>query len=319
MASAEITDYHYDALDYSKHGDELAGLGVSENDAYMYATWQFGDDLVLTQEKLLQIADVDKKGLSSINIQFLKNFTANVYNEIFSASALIFAMVAGIVTFLLCLAERSSGSNIEALAFAAQCVAVFAVFFYYQYSGRWSHRIVYAVLLVEFTLLIYVLMIDYETIKTLLIVVIGMMLFATVGQRLENEFAYQEYVRESPEYTALIEYINNHKDTLFVGDVFTCVGRDKYSVFVPRTPGEFDNFVYSGGWSVNSPINEAILNRYGYENPFRALINNTGNVILIDNFYADRKTLYCTEHGDGHEYSCRNYDNVGGYNLYMIE
>ena len=51
----QLLDYRYDLLDYNRYGSRLEGMGISENDALLYLTWQFGDDQVLSTEKMEEI------------------------------------------------------------------------------------------------------------------------------------------------------------------------------------------------------------------------------------------------------------------------
>lgn len=327
QARAEMIDRHYDALDYDSHGDELGNLGVSENDALMYVTWQFADEKVVTADLMNSIADItaDRK----INVDMLKAFVANVYNTFFKFDALILATL-----FFICLIlSRSKFISFASLLCWMEIVFFACCLFYYQFGGRWTNRVAISSTIALFIVLAYGLasfdasfyLGDDELRRKYcewaksLGAIMGVVIIATVGQRIGNEFEYQDYQRSDRNFAVMNMYIQEEKDTLFVADTFTIGDMYKYNVFNALEEKSLENLVTCGGWLTTSPILEDVVKKYGYFDPFDALRRGGDQVILIDNLYPDRKAVFLSEHGDGPRYAAEYIENVSGYNLYHIK
>ena len=318
-----MIDYHHNALLYDVHAHELEEIGVSENDAFMFITWQYGDDEYLNADLLQKIISIDSKGLGSVDIYMLKLWAENIYNTIFVVNPLILAIVMVLGSFAGKTLLRKQ-HLFNTVVIITQSILTLSVLFYYQYSERWSHRIVYALLLSQFILLLFIM--SRENIEENLpgkapasaYAVIAVMLFSLVHARLTNEFEYQEYLRSTPDYPAVISYMQHNKDKLFVADTFTLQGYDKYNIFKAAGKGQFDNLTLVGWSYANSPMDKAVVRSHEYENPFKALEGRDFNVILIDNLHADKKLNYCNEHGDGSVYALKEADNIGNLHMYYI-
>jgi len=325
----EMVDFHYDALDYTKYGNELFDLGVSENDAFMYITWQYADEKVINPELMGKIAHITQNRY--VNIDFIKAFVANAYSTLWQLSPII--MLAILAVFLTLQKSRIISWSIVHLA--AQSILFVGSLFYYQYSGRWNRRVVYASLIVM-TIAILYSFIEYDEslfsqsrsktnmkiydISANAVVIFGILAVSLIGIRIGNEFDYQENLRqkENKNFSVLQMYMEEEKDKLFVSDTFTINDKYKYEVFGALEAGSLDNMVTCGSWMTGTPIEAGILNRFGYFDPFDALKNGENNVILVDNLYPDRKAAFLSEHGDGPRYVAEFVESVCGYNLYRI-
>lgn len=324
-ARTGVVDYRYDSLDYSRHGEALAKEGISENDAYMYLTWQFADKKAVSPELFDRM--VELAGNKPIDVDLIKAFIANIYESlfVFNAALLLLFVLAAIWIYRTRFASASFFTGL----FEAGLSLV--VMLYYHYSGRWSHRLVFSLVTTLIVIFLVVLTVEDDlffsasTVKTRSIElskflsVSAMVVFlAVIGHRLDNEFTYQEYLRIGQDFKALTSYLNENEDKLFVGDTFTTMNRYMYDVFKPVSVGELDNFLTTGGWESFSPIINRIAEKYGYVDAFDALYHKADNVILIDNHCPERKITYLTEHGDG-EYCLEYIDNIYGYNIYHIQ
>ena len=314
-----MIDYHHDALLYDKHGEELSSIGVSENDALLFITWQYGDDEFLNPDLLEKIIALDQKGLASVNIELLKSWVDNIHQTIFTVNPLIlaFVMIIGVYT------GRTlfrNGKAYNTTIIVTQAALALGVLFYYQYSSRWSHRIVYALILSQFILFIKLLSDEPDTDSSPAIkyAATAVLLFAIISSRLTNEFDYQEYLRRAFDHKAVISYMTDNKDKLFVTDTFTFQDYDRYNIFNAAQKGRFENMTLVGGSYTNSPMDKKITASYGYENPFKALEGRDENVVLTDNLYAERKRQYVEDHGDGGKYQLIDIGSVGGLQMYNI-
>ena len=319
-AASQMVDYHNSALLYDQHVDALNELGISENDALMYITYQTLEARVTTVPLMKQICLIDPKGMGSIDMDLIKAWVANIYDELFDMNSMItgFLMIAGI---FLASAFNSRDRRLWFFNAIIQALLVLGILFYYQYSGRWCHRIVFALLVAEFVLIIYMLnnMDIPDTGAALKISVIIMIGVSVLYLRLGNEFAYQENKRSGNDYGQIVSYMQENSDRLFVTDVFTMSDYGRYNIFRAARFGQFQNCLQTDSVLMsNSPINRSIAGKFGYIDQLDALSSRSADVILVDALSPEVELTFCNEHGDGGEYHLNKIDTVGGVDLYNI-
>lgn len=319
----QFTDYRYDLLDYSAHGDELQQEGISENDSYMYLTGQFSDETVVTTQLMQDI--LSKAGTKKIDLAMIKAYVENVYNTLFAMQPAVIAMI----VFVLLIILGEGAGTFSFLLAAGQMILLFIISFYYLYSGRWCRSLLLATLcaiVVFFAgyIVVFSSVVVTEKEKTgreinlALRISIAFLLIIFVGTRVGNEFDYQEYLRNEKNFAVLQMYMEEEKGTLFVADTLTVNDRYRYNVFDALDEGALDNFIVTGGWLTASPIEHGLVERFGYYDPFDAL-KRGDNVLLIDNNSPERKALFLSEHGDGPRFAASYYETVCGYNLYRVK
>lgn len=313
----DMTDNHNGALLYTDHEDELTALGVSENDALMYITYEMPENDAPSLELMADISALDVK---KIDIDLVKAWVANIYNDLFSLSSTAIGLL--LLLGLLLAYVPACGMR----RFYTSCIIVFAalsggILFYYQYSSRWSHRVVYALLLVLLVMTAYLLR-GCETSKesrALRICFALVLIMSATYLRLGNEFKYQDDMRNGYDYEELTGYMRQNKDRLFVADVFTMIDYGKYDVFAAAAPGQFDNCIpLDSVFLTGSPVIRDIAGKYGYKDAFGALSSRDGNVILVDAVSPEVELTYCNEHGDGKSYILEPAGAAGGISLYTI-
>ncbi len=317
----QLSDYHNEALVYEEHAEELERLGVTQNDAVAFLTFQFGDTDYFSSELLGNIVALDKKGWRSINTDFMKAWVKNIYDELFVPNPLILGLVMLLGVFGSCIWLKKCCVSYS-VYFVVQMAVAAGILFYYQYSCRWSHRIVYSLFLAMFAMLVYLLEgIEANVERNAMpAVFLFVMIFAVANMRMTNEFEYQDYLRSSPDYDLFIAYARENKNSLFVADTFTIHNYGKYDIFSPSSFGQFDNLVYSGEcWTTGYPVEQSVLGRYGYDNSFVALMDRSETVVLADNMHSNNKIVYCNEHGDNAGYELEEMSTVGGIHLYHIK
>lgn len=317
---SNLEDYHYNALIYDLHGDDLKALGVSENDANMFITYESLETGLSTPELYDRISMLDKKGLGSVNIDFIKAWVANIYKDIFSLNNCFIGVIA-LTGLLFAGISQSADKKFLICNIALQAVLSVLILFYYQYSGRWCHRIVYALFVTIFVFMTYLIeSSDIASPDRVPVTCIGLILaVGIISSRLGNEFEYQEFLRQSSDYDSFISYLEENKDTLFVADVFTMINYGKYDVFSPAKKGQFDNLLQTDSVFVaNTPVNESIAAKYGYADPYEALASGDDKVILADNVSPDVELTFLNEHGDKKEYRLIDAGSAGNINLYRI-
>ena len=299
----ELLDYRYDLLDYNKYGRRLESLGISENDALLYLTWQFGDDSVLDMAKMTEVLS-DAPARWSV-VSCLKALAQHIYEDVLILDPMIVGTLFFTISAVTALYRRRNRLLLSAMA--SQLIVFCGILVYYEYCGRWSHRIVFAAMLVTTVGLLRIWMKSADDTEDIVTgrytYAYAVVILSCISVLLGNRLDYNRHARELPDYSGFFGSIGEDKDTLYIADTFTFQYAYKYDVFKAYGEGSLDNFAAVGSWFVNSPLTRGITMRYGYSNPFRALAmvsehgadTETG-VVLIDNMYAAEKLMYINEH-----------------------
>lgn len=337
-ARMELNDYRYDILDFTKYSDELVALGVTENDALAILTYQYGDDGIFSYSRFKEIRDAF--GRKEFGYKIFANLFENLVNEI-PRSYVVFTGIIGIVGVLIAsiVTDRSKSSpgfikdsRRKLLSMLGICICCGAAVIYFQYSGRYSHRLIGSILIP--TALVICYMMDSIYIKdndskiifggnknditipiciVLGAIVIGLNVLMYFG----NIKSYSEWKSSNENIVTETLKFSEDKDTLYIGDTFTFQNAFKYKLFDVFEEGSLGNFVTCGSWYLNSPITKQITRSYGYENPFDAIKSGADNVLLLDNTGVACKTLFLNEHYDN-VYEAVMVDNRDGIDVYHI-
>ncbi len=298
----DFQDYRYDLLDYNKYASRLKQMDINENDAILYITWQFGDDSVLTREKMEEVLKDAPSRWSPV--ECVKALIQHVYEDVLIFDPLVIAFIISVIYLIFSLVRKHESGCF--LMLILELVEFAGILVYYEYCGRWTHRIVFAamlVLAVELMCLIAVKgLLDKpaagENLSMVRAVVTLMAVFC-IAALLGNRFDYNSYKRSDTDYHAMLGSLKDNKDTLYIADTFTFQKAYRYDVFRPYEQGSLDNFAAVGSWFVNSPITKRITEKYGYSNPFTALAGKDSvdkSVLLIDNMYFNEKLTYLRDH-----------------------
>ncbi len=313
----QLLDYRYDLLDYNKYGSRLESMGVSENDALLYLTWQFGDDRVLSTEKMKEILN----GAPSrrFDIDLVKKLAQHIYDDILAFNPLVIGTLL-IITAVLVMTIGKKTRGLFAVIIS-QLMIFAGVIVYYEYSGRWSHRIVFAAMMILMASGVYLLacgdrtpgnessigeisgktVTDNGTSGTAAGIIV-LLVISCLTVLLGNRLDYNAYRRSDQDYRAFLENTGASDDALYIADTFTFQEAYRYDVFNPYSQGSLRNFAAVGSWYVNSPITKQITGRFGYDNPYLALAGisdepgKNAEVILTDNIYVNEKTEFLREH-----------------------
>lgn len=313
----QLLDYRYDLLDYNKYGSRLESMGVSENDALLYLTWQFGDDRVLSTEKMKEILN----GAPSrrFDIDLVKKLAQHIYDDVLIFNPLVIGTLL-IITAVLVMTIGKKTRGMFAVIIS-QLMIFAGVIVYYEYSGRWSHRIVFAAMLILMASGVYLLACDDRTPGNESFIgeisgktvtdngtsgtaagIIVLLVISCLTVLLGNRLDYNAYRRSAQDYRTFLENTGASDDALYIADTFTFQKAYRYDVFNPYAQGSLRNFAAVGSWYVNSPITKQITGRFGYDNPYLALAKvaddqgKKGEVILVDNMYVNEKMEFLKEH-----------------------
>ena len=339
QARMQLNDYRYDILYYPENGDKLKELSVSENDALAILTYQYGDDTVFSLDRFLEIRapfPARKFGYKTF-----ANLYENLVNEL-KRSYTILVGLCGLIVVLI--ASNITDGSKSAPGFISDArrkwaeVCLLALFcgsaiVYFQYSGRYSHRLIGAIVVPTIFMICY--SIDSIFIKdndskivfggnkndlTMAAgIVISIVLIGLNGLLyMRNTSDYSAYQAEQLPMLNALNEMTNDKDSLYVGDTFTFQNVWKYQTFNVFEEKSLDNFVTCGSWYLNSPITKSITNKYGYENPMTAIRGGDDNIFLLDNMNTECKTLFLTEHYDK-IYKAIMLENRGGIDVYRVQ
>jgi len=338
-ARMQLTDYRHDLLHYPTNGEKLAELGISENDAMLIVTYQFGDDEVFDTSCMETIAD--SFDIKALNLQVFKNLWENIGIEIMRMTVILPALFLLIILLICTIISERSRSDAKAISearmklLAMLCMGLLCAMalIYFQYSGRWSHRLVGALVIPTIYSICY--MLDSSTLQIedrgiifggnvkdragIFITIIIMLSIGVSGLNcINNRNDYIENRAVIEEKNQVTDYFVNNKETLFVIDTFTFQNSFKYDVFTAYEEGSFDNVVSCGSWFMNSPITKKVCNKYGYTNPYDALLDSNGSAVLLDTYFPNEKALFLTEHY-GKLYNAVNVGSIGSITEFKME
>lgn len=334
----ELNDYRYDILDFNKYSDKLNSLNVTENDALAILTYQYGDDTVFSYERFKEIREAFES--KALNYSVFANLFENLVNEVGRSLSLVLGLVSVIIMLLASIiTDRSKSSpgfikdsTRKLISMLGIGVCCSAAIIYFQYSGRYSHRLIGA--LVIPTMVVCVYMIDSIYIKDNdskiifggnkndlnipLTIVFSIILLAVNGHMYVKNIAdYNDNVTETTQVLRELDEISHDKESLYVADTFTFQNVYKYQVFNTFEVGKLENFITCGSWYLNSPVTKPDTLKFGYENPYEALKSGADNVYLLDNLYPECKTLFLNEHYDN-VYVAEKIDKRGGIDVYRV-
>lgn len=338
-ARMQLTDYRYDILYYPDNGEKLENIGVSENDALIIVTYQFGDDNIVTTDYMKNISDAF--GRKPFTFKVVRMLWGRIIEEVSRMSVELPALICLIALLLCVIIIERSRSNSEYIKDASRKfytmlgmgIICAAAIVYFEYSGRWSHRLVAALFIPTIFGICYMLDggidsresnaiifggnyrdISVHIMIITLLISVGFNVYCYYGNINEYNSVKDDYILAKEE----LKCIREDKDTLYVFDTFTFQNSFKYDVFNANKENEYDNLVSCGSWFMNSPVTKRVCEKYGYSNPYDALINNSGNAVLIDNFYPKEKALFLSEHYD-RLFKSVKIDSEYGFDHYIME
>lgn len=337
-ARSVLMDSRCDILDYSKYGEELKELGVSENDALMLLTYQFGDNDVFSFERMKEIAVPFPK--KAFGYETFANLFENIVNE-FKRTYTLLAGLIGLIAVLIAsiVVDRSKSSPgfikdsryklYMMFVMGASCAAALV---YFQYAGRYSRRLVSSLVISAIFMICY--MLDgvnlrenrseivfggnKDDITHISVVVLAVVIVIFNGMLyISNHEDFKAWKTEHAPIVRELDLMSEDKDAVYVFDTFTLQNLHKYDLFRVFPQGYYSNIFPSGSWYLGTPVTDGELNKYGYSNPFEALRDTEAEVYLIDNGRVDNKITFLNEHYDG-SFSAELQGNRGGLNIYKI-
>lgn len=306
---ANLLDYGFP--DYSEFQKEYKKLGISENDFNMFRSWTFADPEVFNvdlMDKLISLKPQKKMDFKFF-ADFLKLFPyAFLYEKLFLASMILF-----IIWFL--------DKNGEKYIIFYIVMIIFSYNLFLFYKGRYLLHRVDVVLWMAFLCLFAYLIKDLHLVNmkeygryvaSLYLIIV---LF-TIEPYLTSIKTKDDTTNKINESKQMCEMIGNNKDRLY----FTIASDNRLVCYRPydsMQKGLYSNVYALGGWGIQMPLTNQILENYNVYNPFRDIVNNTAIYLIADEVQLKRIVLYIQEHYDDQAYAVlvKSYD---GYNFYKI-
>ena len=312
-------------IPYDENKEIFDEIGWSENDHYLFYTFNFGDESVYNKENLQKIVDYAKNKGELFDYEFeLKDISNDLIDQMRDTNPYISIIFLG--TFLVAIytnkEKRGYIISIFLVTILMNCLFI--------YLNRTVHRVVIPEYILGATMFLYLIEYKNES-KEKINVIRAMSIFIVVATVIFSggvyEFNYK--LGDYDNYKDVIEYTNKHKENVYLYTVPSLQYRYlTYSVYEMPPKGAFSNLRVMGGWDIYTQNYYDFKERYGLDGTFLDLLKE--NVYLIDgdvtwsgNYYKDYKKhiiISIKEHY-GIDVICekiKTFDNIYIYKLQEV-
>lgn len=271
---AQLHDLSY--TNYSQNKEIFNQIGWSQNDHYIFYTFNFGDENVYTKENLQKIIDYKKQKGEYYNLNLeINSIINNLKDEMINTNTYITLIFLG--TFFISLLNKEN-KRINILI-ALTTVAVHTLFIV---LNRSMLRVIIPEYILGTSLILYNFKFDinkkYNT-KAVAIISIVIPIIAITISGTKYNFNYE--LDSYSNYKQLIEYTSNHKENVYLYTVPSLQFRYlTYSVYEMPPKSAFSNLRVMGGWDMLTQNYYDFKQRYNLEGTFLDLLKE--NVYLID-------------------------------------
>ncbi len=295
---SELLDY--ELPDYESHRQEYEELGLSLNDYYCLDNWDFADPEVFSQETMEEIVKLREKEHFSLQRIYLcvKGFLT------WSISGL------GILVWLLAAWHLLFEKKYFLVLWTLFVCAAEVVYLYY--IGRVLDRVVFVVYLGAVLQLLYICEKESKTQIKQMYSYAGAVALLGVSV-LISPIRFADLVKRAGYYnneTTLEKlYELRESDYLYIWDVRDYrVIFEGYNILNAMDRGISKNSVCLGGWMMESPFRNQILEQHGIVNSFEALLMDP-DVFLGGDMYIGNKIQYLREH----------FNETANFSIYQYE
>ena len=243
----EVRTYLHDRIyvDYEENKEIFDEIGWSENDWYLFYTFNMGDENIYSYENLQKIVEykTEKDGIKYFDTS-LPEITTSFLSEAMNTYLLLFIIF--FMSFIISILTNDQKKLINILIF----VTTIAVHILFIILKRSIHRVVIPEYIIGTALLIYNIDIrnnQYkikETVKCLdvSIIIVGCLCMFTI-----NKYYYNYDLEKYSNYQELINYTNDNKDNAYLHTVPSLQCRYlAYSVYKMPPKSSFSNLRVMG-------------------------------------------------------------------------
>ena len=263
-------------VDYEENKEIFDEIGWSQNDHYMFYTFNFGDEEIFSKENLEKILNykIQKDGKYPFDMDMTRikdNFMTQVMNE----NTYIMILFVGI--FILCLLKESKMK--QTILVLGTTIAIHLLFVI---IGRAMLRVVIPEYIMGTALLIYHLELTKSEIKDKVkncAIMVGMitMICLLVGKSYNYDYQLEDYKSTQD----IINYTKEHKENAYLYTVPSLQYRYlAYSVYQMPPKASFSNLRVMGGWDMFTGNYYDFKERYQLDGNLLDLLKD--NVYLID-------------------------------------
>lgn len=319
---AQLHDLSYTS--YNNNKEIFDKIGWSQNDHYLFYTFNTGDENVYNKQNLQEIIDYKKQQGSYYNLNLDFDEVATSFkDELININTFI-AIIFFSIIIVSMLNKNNRGLN---LVIALTTIAVNILFII---LNRSMLRVVIPEYILGTALIIYNLNLE-ESQKYSLKIIAGItILISIIGTGISGtKYNFGYNLSYYSNYKQLIEYTNSNKENVYLYTVPALQYRYyAYSVYEMPPKAAFSNLRVMGGWDMYTQNYYDFKARYNLDGTFLDLLKE--NVYLIDgdvtwsgrkySNYIDKIVLFIKEHYniDVKYERVNTFDNLYIYKLERI-
>lgn len=264
-------------VDYEQNKEIFDEIGWTENDHYLFYTFNFGDENKYSKENLQKILDykIQKDGRFDFNTN-LSEIKDSFVSELVETNT--FIAIVFITVFVVCLFNKNKTK--ENIIIFLTTIGVHLLFII---IGRSMLRVVIPEYIIGTAWMLYNLNLQNknkvnDSVKNCIIVAFIIICTCTfAGNKYEFGYDLDNY----KSYRKLIEYTNNHKENVYLYTVPSLQDRYlTYPVYLMPPKGAFSNLRVLGGWDMFTQNYYDFKERYNLDGNFLDLLKE--NVYLVD-------------------------------------
>ena len=267
-----LHDLSYTSYDENK--ELFEEIGWSENDHYLFYTFNFGDENVYSKENLQKIVDYKKSNNEYYNLNLnISEVFNNLKEEMINSYTYISILF--ITIFLIIMLVQKENRKISFAVF----ITTIMVHLLFIVLNRSMLRVVIPEYILGTTLLMYYLKSNNDKIKNESIIIIAL-IFAIINFMGSNyNFGYE--LDGYNNYKQLIKRTNQQKENVYLYTVPSLQYRYlAYSVYEMPPQGAFSNLRVMGGWDMFTENYYDFKERYNLSGTFLDVLKE--NVYVID-------------------------------------
>ncbi len=300
-------------------------IGWSENDYYLFYTFNYGDENVYSKENLQKIIDYKKSNNTLYDFDFkLKDFEEDFIDQMTNTYPYIIIMFFGSFLIAIYTNKEKRGYIIAIFLVTLAVNSIFIII------NRNVHRVIIPEYILGTAMLLYLTKYKSEN-KEKIDIIRAMSIFMIVmtvifaGGTYEFNYELEDYSN----YKDVINYTNEHKENVYLYTAPSLQFRYlAYSVYEMPPKGALSNLRVMGGWDIFTQNYYDFKARYNLDGTFLDLLKD--NVYLIDGDvvwsgieyknYIDNIVLFIKEHynKDVTYEKIETFDNIYIYKLHEV-
>ena len=309
---SELMDFGWPS--YAQNKELYDSLGIDEQALSLYKNWDFYDTEKLTVDSMQKLVDAKPKNTFTV-----ANFLRKSFDCITALSKYKILYFIFIELFVLVMALSKIDKK-KLFTMGYLLLSCTGLFIYLIVMGRYRlNRVNFGLLLSMAAVLLYIICesdMVIPKIKNIIAILTAVSYTFFVVSPIYTYFFNTSAYKERVKYHDCLEEIAKDKAAFYFTDVGTVSFYNRYYAFDVIPKNSSYNCISLGGWTVNLPTKNDLLNAYSIKNPFRDLIEKK-NFYLIDK--GNIELIY--------EYIKRNYApdaiyekvyELGNFNIYKF-